>query len=156
MTFHLAQANIAWLHAPLDEPSMVGFTSRIEEIYALAEQSKGFVWRLPDPVTSPSALEAFEADFPGFQRNRFLYNMSVWETFEDLRDYTFGTAHAELLNNRREWIERVEGASVALWWVPIGHRPTIAESAERLRHIRKNGPTRYAFTLRKFFAADYA
>ncbi|MDQ1048561.1 hypothetical protein QFZ76_006797 [Streptomyces sp. V4I2] len=41
----------------------------------------------------------------------------------------------------------------ALWWVPAGHRPTIAEAEARLLHLRANGPTPYAFTLRKSFPA---
>ena len=57
----------------------------------------------------------------------------------------------ELINDRHQWIEKVEGASVACWWIPVGHRPTITESAERLRLINKAGPTPEAFTLRKAF-----
>ena len=153
MSFHLAQVNIAWMHGALDEAVMSCLASRVEEINRLAETSKGFVWRLPGSEAPPAALEPFEVDFPGFHRNRFFYNMSVWETLEDLRDYTFGTAHAEMLNQRREWIERIEGASVALWWIPIGHRPGIAESAMRLRSIKTIGPSPHAFTLRKTFPA---
>lgn len=150
MKFHLAQANIAWMHGALDEPVMAGLTRRIEEIHSLAEGSKGFVWRLVD-TTDLAAFEPFEIDFPGFQRDRFFYNMSVWEGVEDLSNYTFLSTHAELLNDRHLWIDRIAGASVALWWIPEGHRPTIAESAERLRWVRDRGPTPDAFTLRKSF-----
>jgi hypothetical protein len=149
--FHLAQVNIAWMHGDLDDPVMSGLRDRVEEINQLAEDSKGFIWRLPGAEAPPDALAPFETDFPGFRRDRLFYNMSVWESIEDLREYTFNSAHAELLNERHQWIERIAGASVALWWIPIGHRPTIAESAERLRSIRTKGPTPYAFTLRKTF-----
>jgi hypothetical protein len=149
VTVHLAQVNIAWMLCSLNEPIMASFVSRIDEIYALAEQSRGFVWRLPE--STPGDLAPFDVDFPGFARERLLYNMSVWESLEDLRDYTFNSAHAELLNDRHQWIERVDGASVACWWIPVGHKPTIAESAERLRSVQKLGPTPFAFTMRKPF-----
>jgi hypothetical protein len=45
---------------------------------------------------------------------------------------------------------------VALWWVPAGHRPTVAEAESRLLHLRTNGPTPYAFTLRTPFPAQGA
>ncbi|SDD65411.1 protein of unknown function [Streptomyces prasinopilosus] len=42
-------------------------------------------------------------------------------------------------------------AMVTLWWVPEGHRPTVAEAEARLLHLRAHGPTPYAFTLRTSF-----
>jgi hypothetical protein len=50
----------------------------------------------------------------------------------------------------------VREAVVALWWVPTGHRPTVAEAEERLLHLRANGPPPYAFTLRTSFTATEA
>jgi Domain of unknown function (DUF3291) len=151
VTYHLAHVNIAWMHAAVHDEEMSGFAARIDEINALAEHSPGFVWRIPEAFVTPATLEPFEADFPGFQRDRLLYNMSVWQSVNDLHSYTFGTAHAELLNQRHQWIDRIEGASVALWWVPEGTLPTIAESVARLRLVRQQGPTQEAFTLRVSF-----
>ena len=153
---HIAQVNIAWLHAPMDDPEMAGLADRVDELNLLAERSKGFVWRLPGSQVNHEGLEAFSEDFPGFQRDRLFYNLSVWETVEDLHAYTYASDHTEMLNARKQWLDQVEGTSMALWWIPIGHRPTIAESAERLRAIRKLGPTSYAFTLRKSFPAPAA
>ncbi|CAM5680203.1 hypothetical protein SAURM35S_00601 [Streptomyces aurantiogriseus] len=44
----------------------------------------------------------------------------------------------------------------ALWWIPAGHRPTVAEAEARLLHLRAHGPTPYAFTLRTSFPAQGA
>ena len=151
MSVHLAQVNIAWMHGAIDDPVMLGLASRVEEMNRLAESSKGFVWRLPGAEITNEMLDAFNSDFPGFQKDRLFYNMSIWESLEDLRAYTFGSDHAEMLNNRHQWIDRIEGASVALWWIPIGCRPSVAESVERFRSIRIHGPTAEAFTLRKAF-----
>lgn len=38
-----------------------------------------------------------------------------------------------------------------LWWVPAGHRPSVAEAESRLLHLRGHGPTPYALTLRTSF-----
>jgi len=32
-----------------------------------------------------------------------------------------------------------------MWFVPQGHRPTMAEGVERLDHLREHGPSDYAF-----------
>ncbi len=45
---------------------------------------------------------------------------------------------------------------VTMWWVPAGHRPTVAEAEARLLHLRTHGPTPYAFTLRTSFPPDGA
>jgi hypothetical protein len=64
--------------------------------------------------------------------------------------------HRELLTRRNEWFERIQEAMTALWWVPAGHRPTVAEAEERLLHLREHGATAYAFTLRTSFPAGEA
>ena len=151
MGLYLAQVNVAWMHGAITESVMAGLANRIEEINQLAEESPGFVWRLPASEATPATLEPFESDFPNFHRDRLFYNMSVWESLEDLRAYTFYSAHAELLNERHQWVDSVAGASVALWWISRDHRPTIAESAERLRSVREFGATPFAFTIRKAF-----
>ena len=151
MIYQLAHSNFAWMHGKIDDPIMSGLASRIEEINRLAEESRGFIWRIPDSETSLAHLEIFREDFPGFDPERFFYNMSVWESLEDLRNFTLFSAHAELIHQRRQWLDSMAGANVALWWIPEGHRPTIAASVERLRHVRKFGPTPYAFTLRHAF-----
>lgn len=59
-------------------------------------------------------------------------NVSVWESVEALKNYVYGTVHAQLLRQRHEWFEKFAGVYLALWWVPAGHRPGIEEAKERL------------------------
>ena len=106
---------------------------------------------MPASEATLQALEPFESHFPGFHRDRLFYNMSVWENLEALRAYTFQSAHAELLNERHQWVDSIAGASVALWWIPIGHIPTVEEAKARLRHLAEQGPTAHAFTFRALF-----
>ncbi|MCL6431230.1 MAG: DUF3291 domain-containing protein, partial [Anaerolineae bacterium] len=59
--------------------------------------------------------------------------------------------HASFLRRRREWFQHMAEASLALWWVPVGHIPTMAEAVERLTHVQTHGPTPFAFTFRQPF-----
>jgi len=43
-----------------------------------------------------------------------------------------------------------------LWWVPAGHRPTVAEGRERLTHYQEQGATPYAFWFSQRFSAPVA
>jgi hypothetical protein len=63
----------------------------------------------------------------------------------------YGSAHVDLMRRRREWFERMPEAFLVLWWVPKGHRPSIAEAIARLELLRAKGPTAEAFTFRQAF-----
>jgi hypothetical protein len=145
--FHIAQINIGRIKAPLDDPIMAGFVSRLDEINALADKSPGFVWRLQN-------AEGNAMDFRPFEDQRVLLNMSVWETIDALRNYAYRTAHAELLKQRQTWFEKFDQTSIALWWVQAGHVPTIDEAKHRLAHLEAHGPTQIAFTFKSFFPLD--
>jgi heme-degrading monooxygenase HmoA len=145
--FHLAQVNIARAKAPLDSPDLADFVARLEEINALADRSEGFVWRLQTENENATYVRAYDDE-------RIIVNLSVWESAEALKNYTYRTAHAELLRDRRKWFEHFDGAYVALWWVPAGHVPTTDEAKERLAHLEANGPTPFAFTFKTMQAAE--
>ncbi len=139
--YHIAQVNIARMKAPLDHPVMAGFVARLEEINALADGSPGFVWRLQTSEGNATYLRPYDDD-------RILFNLSVWETTEALRDYVYRTAHGDLFRQRHAWFEKFAGACVALWWVPAGHIPGIDEAKKRLAYLDAHGPTQFAFTFK--------
>lgn len=140
--FHLAQVNIARAQFALDDPRMHGFTSRLSEINGLAEVSPGFVWRWLDDN------HPFDA--------RTVVNISVWESIEALKAFTYNSAHLELFRKRGDWFEKLSTPSLAMWWVPAGTVPTIDEAVARLSHIRDHGETAFAFTFRNLFPAPEA
>ena len=142
---HLAQINIGRLRAETDDPMIAEFMAALDEINALAERSPGFVWRFMTEDGNATAVRPFEDEL-------LLINMSVWESVESLGDYVYRSDHTGYLRRRREWFERISEAIVALWWVPAGHRPTVAEGIERIEHLRTNGPTPQAFTFRQPFS----
>ena len=141
---HLAQVNIARMRAPLTDAVMADFVARLEELNALADGSPGFVWRLQGSEGDATYLRPYDDD-------RLLFNLSVWETFEHLKQYVYRTVHAEVMKQRHSWFERMTDAYLALWWVPIGHVPSVDEAKQRLDGLRISGPTAFAFTFKQSF-----
>ena len=143
--YQLAQANIARMRAPLESAVMEGFRSQLERINAVADASPGFVWRLQSDEGDATAIRAFDDPL-------MLVNMSVWESLEALHAYVYKSEHVGPLRGRRAWFEPLTGqASLALWWIPGGHTPTVAEAVERLGLLCARGPTADAFSFREPF-----
>ena len=99
---HLAQVNIARMKAPLEDPIMSGFVARLDEINALADHSPGFIWRFQTSEGNATYLRPYDDD-------RILFNMSVWDSMESLKNYVYDTAHVELFRNRQAWFEKFAG-----------------------------------------------
>jgi heme-degrading monooxygenase HmoA len=146
--YQLAQANVAYALAPHDDPRMAEYMARLDEINQLADASPGFVWRYLTDSRDPAQRE--------FDDPRVLFNMSVWDSIEALHAYTYRTAHAEVYAARKRWFADVKalvgGHALAMWWIPRGELPTVADAKERLAAIVANGPTERAFTFKQRFA----
>lgn len=144
MKFHLAQVNIARMVAPLESETMAGFVVRLDEINSLADKSEGFIWRFQTEDGNATYLRPFDDDL-------ILFNLSVWESIEALKDYVYRSLHGEVLKQRREWFEKFDGYFMALWWIKAGEIPTVEEAKERLAHLQKHSETPFAFTFKKIF-----
>jgi hypothetical protein len=55
------------------------------------------------------------------------------------------------MRQRKSWFERFDGMYYALWWVPIGHIPSIDEAKDRLEYLRAHGESAHAFSFAKVF-----
>jgi hypothetical protein len=142
--YELAQLNIAVMKQPLASPAMADFVAHLERINALADGSPGFVWRLQTDEGDATAVRPLG--------DQTLVNLSVWTDIDALTAYVYRSAHVEILRRRAEWFDRVREATVVLWWVPRGHRPTEQEAIARLEQLRRDGPSPAAFTFRAPFA----
>jgi hypothetical protein len=142
--YHLAQANIGRIVAPLDDPIMDGFRTQLDPINALADRSPGFVWRLQTADGNAMAIRPMADE-------RMAINMSVWESIDALRQYVYQSAHVALLRDRKQWFEAIEGPILVLWWISAGHVPTVEEALDRLRCLKERGPSVDAFTFRTPF-----
>jgi hypothetical protein len=120
------------------------FVDALDPVNAVADTSDGFVWRLQSDSGNAT-------DVPVLGDDWLIINMTVWRDTNALTAFMYQGQHRELLARRREWFEKLQEAVTALWWVPAGHRPTVAEAEARLLHLRTHGPTPYAFTLRTSF-----
>jgi hypothetical protein len=150
MDYALAQVNIGRLLAPLDSGQLADFVANLDPVNAMADAAPGFIWRLQTEDGNATSLHGFEADAEG-SGGGILINMSVWESVEALGTYVYSPAHLAVLRRRREWFEKMADAYTALWWIPRGHIPAITEAEERVRQLRRHGPTPYAFTLKVHF-----
>jgi hypothetical protein len=149
MTYHLAQLNVGNALATMDDPLMADFVAWLDQINALAERSPGYVWRLQG--AGGTSVELQVSDDP-----RYVVNLTVWESIDDLFDFTYRSEHKAVFKRRFEWFERFGRPSVCLWWQPAGTIPTVADAERRLRHLDEHGPTPEAFTFKHPFPAPDA
>ena len=138
---HLALFNIARLRAPMDDPLIDDFRNNLDRINALAEESPGFVWRLQDDSGNATSITPYPDPM-------VITNMAVWESIDELADFTYRSGHVELLRRRRDFFEAPSEPILVLWWVPEGHVPSMEEAMAKLDHLRAHGPTAAAFTFR--------
>jgi hypothetical protein len=143
-SYQLAQLNIADLKAALDSPELKDFVDNLDRINALAESSIGFVWRLKGEGNDATSLRPFG--------DNVIVNMSVWRDVESLKDFAYKSGHVEIMKRKREWFKRMGKAYLALWWVPAGHEPTVAEAVARLTLLREQGPSTDVFTFGEAFS----
>lgn len=144
--FHLVHVNIAIAKYDYDDSRFAGFVDNLDRINAAADRSPGFVWRY---VTDDDDAQAKRL----FANDALLFNMSVWESVESLRQFSYESAHLGILRQRGDWFIPQDYPIVALWWQPAGQIPSIVESKRRLDCLAKLGPTADAFTFRSAFDA---
>lgn len=141
---HLAQVNIAKGRGLLHSRVMASFVAETAEVNREAEAAPGFVWRMKGERLNALALQVFGDPL-------LVINLSVWESLEALRTYTFSAKHREIMRRRREWFDRMDGPHLALWWTPEGTQPSPQDGRDRLEHLAAHGPTPHAFTFAQTF-----
>jgi len=141
---HLAQLNIGRLLKPIDHPQIAEFVNNLDQINALAESSPGFVYRMQDDSGNATHIKVFDDPL-------VIANMSVWESVEALKDFTYRSGHVEFMKKRAAWFEKPTSNYLVLWWIRVGHRPTLTEAKERLAHLDRHGATSHAFNFRNVF-----
>ena len=144
--WHLAQINVGRLTAPQGDPRTADFFAALDRINALADASPGFVWRLQDESGNATGIRTTSDPL-------FAINMSVWENADSLFEFVYRSAHTPVMARRREFFQTFEGHYQALWWIPVGHRPTIHEGLARLWMLEHYGSTGDAFTSKSRFPA---
>ena len=144
---HLAQFNIARTKYPLDDPRMAEFVDNVARVNGLADQIPGFVWRLADDSGNAMGMQVYGDP-------RILPNLTLWENVEALERFVFKTVHSRFYGRREQWFEPLD-TPLAMWFVPPGHRPSLAEGVERLDHLKAQGPSDFAFGWESLPAAQF-
>ncbi|GAA4949864.1 DUF3291 domain-containing protein [Nonomuraea thailandensis] len=147
---HLAELNIAHLRAPADSPELAEFIALLEPVNAVADTAPGFVWRLKESESDPTALVVHDYG------DHLVTNFSVWESLESLWNFTYRSEHLAVLRRRREWFLRMMEPYMVMWWVPAGEIPTLAEGMRRLERLRSQGPSPEAFTFKDAYDSSEA
>ncbi len=142
MKRHLAQANVARMRAPLEDPVMQGFVDRLDPLNEIADNTPGFVWRYQTEAGNATEVRVFDDEL-------VLFNMSVWESVEALEAHVYKSNHIEAVRKRTEWFEKPTRSPFVLWWIEAGHIPTVEEAKDRLEKLWHDGPSEQAFTFRK-------
>ena len=153
----LALMTIGLLRAPWGDPLVRGFEERIDDVFAAAAASPGFVARFD--AVEWGALEggaevvpqAFAA--PEIQ-DRIATTFSVWRDAESAFAFSYRGIHGAALRDRHAWFAKVGAPSHVAWWIGEGHQPTWAEAAARHAELDANGPSARAFDFRSPFDAD--
>ena len=144
MNYHLAQVNVALPLFPRGDARIAGFFDNIEAINAIADASPGFIWRSMDEETEAEAERVFAE--PGL-----VFNLSLWESPQALRDFVYHSDHLQFLRKRAQWFRPRGGPAFALWWIAAGKQPTVTEARHRLDRLQHVGPSEDAFTFNSIF-----
>lgn len=146
MDYQLAQINIAQLLKPIDHPQIADFVNQLDTINALAEKSKGYVWRLKDENSNDAT------GINPFDDPNIIVNMSVWENVASLKEYVYNSGHVQVFIRRKDWFKKPINAHMALWWIEKGNYPTAQQGKERIEYLQQFGSSNFAFTFKDVFA----
>jgi hypothetical protein len=138
---HLAELNVGRLLAPTDDPRVAEFMGALDKVNGLGKRMPGFVWMMEgsgEPGTGNT-----EAKIGGDPQ--FVANLTVWEDAQSLETYVFKTVHKQFYDRRTEWFEVMGEQHFVMWWVPVGHRPTLDEALQKLAHKQAHGDSDAAF-----------
>ena len=147
MTRCLAQANLAWMRYPIDDPRMKDMREEIDRINLLGDRSPGCLWRFKTEDGDATGVRVL--DDPSV-----LFNLTVWRSVEDLGRYVYRTEHAAFLRRRREWFVPSAREPVAMWWIAAGEYPSVDEAMTRFERLWTNGPSAESFTFKEPYGPD--
>jgi len=142
--YYIAQANYARWNDEVSSELMEEFSNQSVKIHKLAETSKGFIWRSSDDEHQALIDELFGI-------NNVVFNMTVWESIDDLKEFTYKKLHSEAMKRKGKWFKKLPETTLVLWWVKNDCMPAVDEAKLKLNLIGEFGPTSEAFSFSKPF-----
>ena len=103
---------------------MFKFAESLNEVYILAENHSGFIWRISDKESESQLSDL------GFDK-LISSTVSVWTDIESLKEYTYNSLHGTYLKRSSEWFQKIDGPQLVIWNVESDDKPTYKESFEK-------------------------
>ncbi len=138
---HLAELNVGRLLAPTDYPRVAEFMAALDRVNGLGKRMPGFVWMM-EGSGAPGTGNT-EAKIAGDAQ--YVSNLTVWDSVATLEAFVWKTVHRQFYERRAEWFEVLGAMHFVMWWVPVGHQPTLDEALAKLDHLRDHGASSAAF-----------
>ncbi len=139
---HLAELNLGILKYDWDDPRVQDFVNGLDLVNGAAMRSPGFVWMMPEDEMEKAQNDP---EGPMDAHPRLASTLSVWEDVASLEHFVWNTVHKRFYDRKSEWYDMGAVLRLAMWWVPVGHRPDMSEAMARFRHLEAHGPTDHAF-----------
>lgn len=137
---HLAQANFAFWKEDLAAHHFQYFLTHAEKIMASADAQSGLIWQ------NPAKFVEDEEVIRVFGQQRIIMNMSVWNSYESLRDFVYRYAHGAAMREKHHWFDsQAEEVTYVLWWVEPHHTPSLMEAKQKFELLKSRGPSPEAF-----------
>ena len=138
---HLAELNVGRLLAPTDDPRVADFMGALDRLNGLGKRMPGFVWMMEGSgMPGTGNTEAKLDNDP-----RYVSNLTVWDSVAALEHFVWNTVHRAFYARRQARFEVLGRMHFVMWWVPVGHRPSLDAALARLDHLRAKGDTDHAF-----------
>ncbi len=134
---NIAQVNIAKLRYDKESEQVLEFTSNIEIINNLAEQSEGYIWHLRESNSGANY----------YQCNLMLVNISIWRSVTDFKKFIYNSEHLYFIKNQSYWFTKITGRNYAIWHTKKFSNISVEEGIKRLDSLNKYGPNKYAFSI---------
>ena len=143
----LAQANYGQWKQDVTRELVQEFYDRAAPIMQSAAESGGSVWSNEGGFyQDPRTIAAFDNQL-------IIFNMTVWETFEDLKHFVFNQIHSAVMTDKDKWFDKMPSQVSVMWWVKNGERPTIADALLKIELINKADPSALAFNFASHFSS---
>ena len=91
-------------------------------------------------------MEAAQQEAGGVLGNaRTTSTLSVWRDVDSLSHFVWNTIHKKFYDRKGEWYDPEGNGNFVMWWVPKGHKPSVAEGMDRFNHLVAQGHSDHAF-----------
>lgn len=138
---YLAELNIGRLRSPTNDPRVAEFMNALDRVNGMGKRMPGFVWMMEGPGAPGTGNT--DAKIEGDPQ--FVSKLTVWENVVTLENFVWNTVHRAIYERRQEWFEVLGKMHFVMWWVPVGHKPTLDEALAKLALKQKNGDSDEAF-----------